>query len=75
MLAAEDPGIMRVKMLGPIEAPLSRIANRHRWQLLISSSDIAGLHRLVHKLIFGPDAAPVGRGITVSVDVDPFFLM
>lgn len=68
-------GAGRVKLLGPIEAPLARIANRHRWQLLISSPDTAGLHRLVHELIFGPDAAPVGRGITVSVDVDPFFLM
>jgi primosomal protein N' (replication factor Y) len=68
-------GAGQVKLLGPIEAPLARIANRHRWQLLISSPDTAGLHRLVHELIFGPDAAPVGRGITVSVDVDPFFLM
>jgi len=65
----------RVKLMGPIEAPLSRIANRHRWQLLISSPDIAGLHRLVRELILAPNAVTVGRDIKVSVDVDPIFLM
>ncbi len=75
MLNGAGPGGGRVKLMGPIEAPLARIANRHRWQLLISSSDIGELHRMVHDLIQGPDAAAAGRGIRVSVDVDPFFLM
>ena len=75
MLATAGFSGSRVKLMGPIEAPLSRIANRHRWQLLISSADIAGLHRLVRELMQGPNAVATSRDIRVSVDVDPFFLM
>jgi len=75
MLADKGFRSSRVKLMGPIEAPLARIANRHRWQLLISSPDIVGLHRLAHELMQGPKAVSAGRDIKVSVDVDPFFLM
>lgn len=75
LLGAAGPGSNRLKLMGPIEAPLARIANRHRWQLLVSSPDIAGLHRLVHELILGANAVATARDIQVSIDVDPFFLM
>ena len=75
MLAAEEPYQGRIQVMGPIEAPLSRIANRHRWQILIKSPDAAMLHRFVHELIRCHRARPAGRQIKVAVDVDPFFLM
>ena len=73
-LAANASVYGRLKVMGPIEAPLSRIANRYRWQLLISSPD-AGPHRFVRELITGRRAVAPERSIRVSVDVDPFFLM
>lgn len=75
MLAADGPFQGRVKVMGPIEAPLSRIANYHRWQILVNSPGTVELHRFVHELILGHRAIPSARKINVSVDVDPFFLM
>ncbi|MBC2710196.1 MAG: primosomal protein N' [Desulfosarcina sp.] len=75
MLAADGPFHGQVQVMGPIEAPLPRIANRYRWQILVKSPDTTMLHRFVHELIFGQRAMPTGRNIKVTVDVDPFFLM
>ena len=73
-LAVNDSSYGRLKVMGPIEAPLARIANRYRWQLLVSSPD-AGLHRFVQKLLTACRSILSHRSIKVSVDVDPFFLM
>jgi primosomal protein N' (replication factor Y) len=74
LMAAGGPFHGRIHVLGPIEAPLSRIANQHRWQILIKGSSTADLHRFVHDLLDGP-GVPARRQIKVIVDVDPFFLM
>ena len=65
----------QIKVMGPIEAPLPRIAGRHRWQLLVSSSGNKILHRFVHELISGDCAAPPGGRVKVATDVDPLYLM
>jgi primosomal protein N' (replication factor Y) len=75
ILAAGSSLHAKVKVMGPIEAPLARIANQHRWQLLASSPDTAALHRFVHELVLGDRAIPVDRQVRVSVDVDPFYMM
>jgi primosomal protein N' (replication factor Y) len=64
-----------VTVMGPIEAPLPRIARQHRWQILTLSSNAAGLHRFIHELILGDRGLPATRQVKVTVDVDPFFLM
>jgi len=73
-LAANESSYGRLKVMGPIEAPLARIANRYRWQLLVSSPD-AGLHRFVQDFFSGRRPILSDRSIKVAVDVDPFFLM
>lgn len=65
----------QVQVMGPIEAPLSRIANHHRWQILVKSPNPSLLHQFVYDLTLGQRAVPAGRHIKVTVDVDPFFLM
>jgi primosomal protein N' (replication factor Y) len=75
LLADNDAFGRQIKVMGPIEAPLARIANRHRWQLLVFGPSVGGLHPFVHELILGRRAVPVSRGVRVSIDVDPFFLM
>jgi primosomal protein N' (replication factor Y) len=75
MLRADGLYPGQIQVMGPIEAPLSRIANRHRWQILIKSPDADRLHRFVHELIRRHRATPAGRQIKVTIDVDPFFLM
>jgi primosomal protein N' (replication factor Y) len=47
MLAADGPYHRQIQVMGPIEAPLARIANHHRWQILVKSPDttlLTGLH-------------------------------
>ena len=47
-LACGVPGsTCDIEVLGPIESPVSRIAGRYRWQILLKSSSTAALHRLV----------------------------
>jgi primosomal protein N' (replication factor Y) len=64
-----------VDVLGPIEAPLARIADHYRWQLLLKSSQPRVLHRFVHCLLFSDQSPKKTRAVSVGVDVDPHFLM
>jgi len=75
LLTADGPFHPQVQVMGPIEAPLSRIAKHHRWQIIVKSPDTTMLHRFAYELILDRRATPAARQIKVSVDVDPFFLM
>ncbi len=65
-----------IDILGPIEAPLLKIANHYRWQILLKGKDTVRLHEFVHQLIFKnmPKKNQSGN-VRVVVDVDPFFMM
>jgi primosomal protein N' (replication factor Y) len=76
MLTEGSPFHGRVQVMGPLEAPLSRIANRHRWQILVKSPDTALLHRFIREVILGNHGVPpAGRQVRVNLDVDPIYLM
>jgi primosomal protein N' (replication factor Y) len=64
-----------VDVLGPIEAPLARIADRFRWQLLLKSPSAGAARGFVRELVFGSHAPRRTRHIEVGIDVDPHFLM
>jgi primosomal protein N' (replication factor Y) len=64
-----------LELLGPIEAPLARIANQYRWQLLIKSPNVKSLHNFIRELFHGTGAMAKQQDINVVVDVDPLFLM
>ncbi len=64
-----------VDILGPIEAPISRKANRFRWQMIVKSEGVDILHRFVRTLIFENGLHLSGNPVKVSIDVDPFFMM
>jgi primosomal protein N' (replication factor Y) len=64
-----------VEILGPVEAPLHRIAREYRWQLLLKSRRVNFLHRFVRQLLFENQKIFHNRMVKVAVDVDPFFLM
>lgn len=64
-----------VDLLGPIEAPLAKIANQYRWQLLLKSANTGVLHRFAHELAFGKGVAAAKRDVSISLDVDPLYLM
>ncbi len=63
-----------VEVLGPIESPLSKIAGRFRWQLLVKGPGAAVLRQLVRRVLLAEDA-PSDRRVSVSVDVDPVSML
>lgn len=75
-LKAENPDFQQwIEVLGPIEAPLSRIAGRFRWQILLKSANAPLMHQFARRLMFENNLHVPAGGVTVGVDVDPFFMM
>lgn len=74
-LQRRQDGYGRIEVLGPLESPLARIAYRYRWQLLLKGPHVSTLHRFVRQVLFGPHAVAKKHDVTVSLDVDPVFLM
>jgi len=63
-----------VDILGPIEAPVPKIAGRFRWQILLKGKEIKQLHRFARTIII-ENAQKGNRDVGVIVDVDPYFMM
>ncbi len=64
-----------IEILGPVEAPLPKIARRYRWQVLLKSQKVKSLHRLLYRLLFENKKIVSNRSVKVVVDVDPYFMM
>jgi primosomal protein N' (replication factor Y) len=64
-----------IETMGPIEASLTRIAGRYRWQILLKSSNAKALHQFINQLMSQNPAIFTRHRIQVAVDVDPVFLM
>lgn len=74
-LCRRHPQYAQLEILGPIEAPLARIANQYRWQLLLKGTRYKLLQKFVHALLFDEHAPARKRGVSMAIDVDPVFLM
>jgi primosomal protein N' (replication factor Y) len=64
-----------VEMLGPIEAPLPKIAKRFRWQILFKGSQTKTLHRFARQLLFHNTFKLNTQNVKVVIDVDPYMMM
>lgn len=60
----------RIEILGPAPAPLARLRDRFRWQLLLKGKDTATLQAFCRELLV---QCPAGSGgdLKMTVDVDP----
>ncbi|HYM36908.1 MAG TPA: primosomal protein N' [Nitrospiraceae bacterium] len=63
-----------VMVLGPIPATVERVRGRHRWQILVKSSDGDGARHSVKATLEGMEAAKESRGLKFDVIVDPMEL-
>jgi len=63
-----------VRILGPAPAPLERVKQLHRYQLLIKASSRTPLHRVLDQLRTHLDAQKLG-GTRILIDVDPVSLL
>jgi primosomal protein N' (replication factor Y) len=64
-----------IDVLGPIEAPLLKIAGRYRWQILLKASGVQPLHRFIGQLLADNPAAFNGAQPKVTIDVDPYDML
>jgi primosomal protein N' (replication factor Y) len=75
-LRAADAGFAEsIQILGPIEAPVARIAGQFRWQILIKSPQSVVLHRFVDQVLAAHPHGMTRQRVRLAVDVDPMFLM
>ncbi len=75
-LQAADPGLAEsIRIMGPAEAALSRIAGYYRWQILLKSPRSGTLRRFVLRLRADCPRRFASRHVRVVIDVDPQFLM
>ncbi len=61
----------KVKLLGPVAAPLARLKKQYRWQLLLKGLKPGPLHSLARALMGRAERTTRNAGIRVVVDVDP----
>ena len=61
----------RLRVLGPVDAPMARRAGRYRAQLLLQSGDRRLLHEVLRELRPVLEADPAARKVRWSIDVDP----
>ena len=64
-----------VEILGPIEAPLARIAGRYRWQILVKGAHAGAVHGFVQGLITGCGKWFQDRRVRIIMDIDPVQMM
>ena len=70
-LAEGAGGGRAVEVVGPAEAPLSRVKGRYRWQLLFKGRDSRVIHDLVREVL----ARTAGEPLDIKIDVDPVNFM
>jgi primosomal protein N' (replication factor Y) len=75
-LSRSEDGLARaIEVLGPIEAPLARIARRYRWQILVKGIAVGPLRRFLQLLMADAGGAMNPPQVRVAVDVDPVFML
>jgi primosomal protein N' (replication factor Y) len=62
----------QIEVLGPAAAPIEKLRNRYRWQLLLrgkQSSALLEFARQARQLL------PPGRAVRLHIDVDPYSML
>ncbi len=69
--AARKHAAGKIEVLGPVPAPLAKLRNHYRWQLLLKAARIEALHTLCQQLVeHYPPLAGSGT-VKLTLDVDP----
>jgi primosomal protein N' (replication factor Y) len=69
--AARKKAHGKVEVLGPVPAPLARLRNHYRWQLLLKAAKIETLHALCQQLIDHYPQVSGNSAVKLTLDVDP----
>jgi primosomal protein N' (replication factor Y) len=68
-------GINGVDVLGPVQAPLSRLQGRYRWQVILRSPSHRALNQTVRMALDRFGGRGTRRSVTVDVDIDPVSML
>jgi primosomal protein N' (replication factor Y) (superfamily II helicase) len=61
-----------IELLGPAPAPIEKLRNRYRWQLLARSKSSAVLLDFARR---ARELMPAARGVRLHIDVDPYSML
>jgi len=72
-LQTRNPEIYdQVEVLGPAAAPIEKLRNRYRWQLLLRSKHSSRVLKLARA---ARDVLPNSRAVRLHIDVDPYSML
>ena len=61
----------KVDILGPVSAPIERLRNKYRWQLLLRGQNIEALHSIGSELLHQFSSSSLSKKVKIVMDVDP----
>ena len=64
-----------IQVLGPAEAPLSKLKGKYRWQILIKCGKAMLLHYLLEEVQGLSKKILRSSGVSMIVDVDPYQML
>jgi primosomal protein N' (replication factor Y) len=62
----------RIEVLGPAPAPIEKVRNRYRWQLLLKGKQSTTLLEFAHQ---ARCVVPQSRAVRLHIDVDPYSML
>ena len=63
------------QVLGPAEAPLSKLRGKYRWQILLKGKGSGVLHYLLREVEGFSRGMLRGSGVRMIIDVDPYQML
>jgi primosomal protein N' (replication factor Y) (superfamily II helicase) len=72
MLGKDPAWREEIEVLGPAPAPIPRLQNRYRWQILLKAKRISALHQLA---VYARESVPRAQTVRLHIDVDPHSML
>jgi primosomal protein N' (replication factor Y) len=67
--------LKQMEILGPAPAPLSKIKDQHRWQLLIKTNGITKATSLMRRMLEQDKNSKTKKPVRIIVNVDPMDML
>ncbi|MCJ7593212.1 MAG: primosomal protein N', partial [Desulfobacterales bacterium] len=65
----------KIRVLGPVEAPLSKLKGKYRWQIFVKGQGAALLHHFLGEVEGLSKGMIKGSGVNLVIDVDPYQML
>ena len=71
-LAQQDQNSEDIKVLGPVEAPISLLRGQYRYRILLKSKSRKNLNKFTKKIV---EKTKLPSSVKLIIDVDPYSFM